>query len=790
VSALRALDRKVLRELWEMRSQALAIALVIGCGVATFVMFRVTLESLQQTRTHFYRDYRFPEVFASLKRAPESLRARIAAIPGVRQVDTRVVAAVTVDVAGFPEPVTGLLTSVPDDGEPLLSRLYLFQGRSVEAGRDDEVVVSEAFARAHGFAPGDRLHVVVKGVRKALRIVGTAVSPEHVHQLRPGSVFPDFERYAVMWMARTPLGSAYDLEGAFNHVAIALHAGASAQGVIDRLDALLGRYGGIGAHGREDQPSHRFLDEEFKQLANLSGVFPVIFLGVAAFLLNVVVSRLVGTQREVIATLKAFGYSSGQVTRHYALLVSAIVGVGVVLGVASGGWLGRGLAVLYTRFFRLPYLEVTLSLPVLAQAVAVAAAAALAGTLVAVRLAARLRPAEGMRPESPAVYRRTLVERLGAERLLSQPSRMILRGLGRRPVKSALTVLGIALACGIMMTGRFQEDTVAFMLDVQFQLSQRQDLTVTFVEPTSRRVLHELTGLPGVAYAEPLRSVPVRLRSGHRSYRTGIEGIEPGGRLRRVLDRQMRELTVPPAGLLLTDYLGEILAVGPGDVVTVEVLEGSRPVREVPVAGLVSQYVGVAAYMDLEALGRWLREGPAVSGAFLATDPAHAAAVYRRLKDSPQVAGVVERDREVRNFRKMMEETMLLFVSVATFFAGVIAFGVVYNSARITLTERGRELASLRVLGFTRGEIAYILLGELGLLTLLALPLGFLVGRALCGYIAATAKTDLYRVPLVLEPDTYAFAALVVLVSAVVSGLVVRRRLDTLDLIAVLKTRE
>jgi putative ABC transport system permease protein len=790
VSAVRALDRKVARELWEMRGQALAIALVIGCGVATFVMFRVTLESLQQTRAHFYRDYRFAEVFASLKRAPESLHARIAAIPGVRRVDTRVVAAVTVDVAGFPEPVTGLVTSVPDDAESSLDRLYLFQGRRVEAGRDDEVVVSEAFARAHGLAPGDRLHVVVEGVRKALRIVGTAVSPEHVHQLRPGSVFPDFERYAVMWMARTPLGSACDMQGAFNSVVVGLEPGVRPESVIDPLDGLLARYGGTGAYARGDQASHRFLDEEFRQLENLSGVFPVIFLGVAAFLLNVVVSRLVGTQREVIATLKAFGYTSGQVARHYALLVAAIVGAGVLLGVGAGAWLGRGLAVLYTQFFRLPYLELTLSLPVLAQAVAVAGVAALAGALVAVRLAARLPPAEGMRPEAPAVYRRTLVERLGAGRLLSQPTRMILRHIGRRPVRSGLTVLGIALACGIMMTGRFQEDTVGFMLDVQFRLSQRQDLTVAFVEPTSHRVLHELAGLPGVAHAEPLRTVAVRLRSEHRSYRTSIEGLEPGGRLRRLVERDLRELPVPPAGILLTDYLGEILGVGPGEVVTVEVLEGGRPVRQVPVAGLVSQYVGVAAYMDLGALGRLLREGQALSGVYLALDEAGAGSVYRRLKDSPRVAGVVERAREISNFRATMEKTMLFFVSVATFFAGVIAFGVVYNSVRITLTERGRELASLRVLGFTRGEIAFILLGELGLLTLLAIPPGFLLGRALCAYIAATAQTELYRVPLVLEPDTYAFAALVVLVSAVVSGLVVRRRLDALDLIAVLKTRE
>ena len=787
---MRAIDRKLWRDLWHVRGQAVAIALVVASGIATYIMFLSTLASLQETRDHYYRDYRFADVFVSLKRAPESLRRRIAEVPGVAQVDTRVVAPVTVDIPGFAEPVTGIITSIPDHAEPLLNRLFLREGRRVGAGSSDEVMVSEAFAEAHGFRPGDRLRVVVKGVRKELVIVGTAASPEHIHQLRPGSAFPDYARYGVMWMARTPLGNAYDMEGAFNSAVVTLSAGADARDVIDRLDDLLARYGGTGAIAREDQRSHRFLSEEFKQLRNLSGVFPMIFLGVAAFLLNVVVARLVGTQRDQIAALKAFGYSNRQVAFHYVKFVLVILAVGAIAGVAMGAWLGQGLSAVYTRFFRLPYLEFALTPSLILKPVAVAAVVVLAGTLAAVRGAARLRPAEALRAEAPAVYRETLLERLGARRLLSQPSRMILRHLARRPVKAGLSVIGIACACGIMMTGRFQEDTVSFMLDVQFDLSQREDLAVTFVDPTSRRVLWDLESLPGVEYAEPFRTVPVRLRFQHRSFRTSLEGVDPDGHLKQLVDTRLARVTVPPDGLLLTGYLGEILGVRPGDRLIVEVLEGDRPVREVPVVALVNQYVGVSAYMDLAALNRLLREGHAVSGAYLDIDGDQASGVFQRLKETPRVAGVVERGQEIRNFRKTMDETMIFFVTVATFFAAVITFGVVYNSARITLTERSRELASLRVLGFTRQEIAYLLLGELGLLTLLAIPPGLLIGRGLCGYIAATAQTDLYRVPLVLEPSTYAFAVLVVLAAAAVSGLIVRRRLDELDLIGVLKARE
>ena len=785
-----ALDRKLGRDLWHLKGQALAIALVIACGVATFVMFLSTLDSLKLTREHFYQDYRFAQVFVSLKRAPDRLAARLGDIPGVARVDARVVAPVTVEIPGFAGPVSGLITSVPDHGEPALNRLYLKSGSFVSGARSDQVVISEAFAAAHHLRAGDRLAVIVNGRRKELRIAGTAISPEFIHQLRPGGVFPDYQRYAVMWMARTPLAKAMDMAGAFNNVVLRLAPGANEKDVIGRVDTALASYGGTGAYGRADQSSHRFFSEELQQLESSSALFPVIFLGVAAFLLNVVVSRLVSTQRDQIATLKAFGYSNNAIALHYLKLVMLVVTLGVALGLVAGIWLTRVMGAMYMGFFRLPYIEYQLTPGVLIAAILTSAAAGTMGTLFAVAGAARLKPAEAMRPEPPALYRETLIERLGLKSLMSAPMRMIVRHLGHRPVKSLLTVIGISFAAALTMTGRFQQDTVNFMMHVHYGLTQRDDLTVTFTEPTSRRALFDLLGVRGVEYGEAFRNVPVRLRNGHYSYRTVIQGRQPQGRLMRVLNNRLQPLELPPDGLVLTDYLARLLHVRPGDELTVEVLEGGRPVRRIPVVGLVKQYIGVSGYMDLAALNRLLGDGPVVSGAYLAVDRRQADAVYRKLEGMPRVAGVAVRESEIRNFRRIMQETMLFWSSVSTLFAAIIAFGVVYNSARITLTERGRELASLRVLGFTRGEISYILLGELAVLTLAAIPPGLLLGRWLCGYIAAMVQSDLYRVPLIVEPASYAFSALVVILSAAVTALLVRRRLDRLDLIAVLKTRE
>jgi len=789
---MRALDRKLLRDLWHLRGQVLAIAAVIMGGVATLVMSISTYDSLVTTRDRFYREYRFAEVFANLKRAPEPVAERLRALPGVERVETRVIAGVKLEVQGFTDPITGLLLSLPDSGEPLLNALHLKRGRMVQPYSSDEVVLSDTFADAHHFEPGDRLAAIINGKRKTLTIVGVAVSPEYVYQIAPGAMFPDFKRYGVLWMGRNALAAAYDMEGGFNNATATLARGARVQDVLDRMDAVLGPYGGTGAYARKDQFSNRFLSEELKQLQTMATIFPAIFLGVAAFLLNVVVSRLIALQREQIAILKAFGYTHLAIGWHYVKLVMLIVILGVAGGIGLGAWFGQGLSNVYMETtFRFPYLDYQLHFGVIAISFAVSSVAAVSGTLFSVFRAARLAPAEGMRPETPTIYRATFFERIGLQRWLAAPSRMILRHIERRPVKSLLTVLGIACACGLMMVGNYQKGAIDFMVDIQFRQAAREDLALAFIEPTSGKALHELAALPGVTHVEGFRDVSAILRFRNYSYRSAVYGIQPEGHLHRSLDARLQPIAVPPGGIVLTDHLAQnILHVQPGELLTVEILEGNRKIAQVPVLGITKQYLGVSAYMQQESLNALLREGHVVSGAYLAIQPGAEQAVYAKLHERPRVLGMVANAAAIRSFYATIGEFVLFYNMVATLLAGAIGFGVVYNSARIALSERGRELASLRVLGFTQGEIGYILLGELAVLTLAAIPVGMLVGVGLVGILVLAFESDLYRLPLILTPNNYAMGATVVVASALLSGLLIWRRLGSLDLVAVLKTRE
>lgn len=788
---MRVLDRKLLRDLWHMRGMAAAISLVMIGGISTFVMSRVTYESLTATQARYYIDQRFADVFANLVRAPEAVADRFTEIPGVNQVETRVVAPVNLEIEDFDDPVTGKIVSLPEFAAPRLNVPYLRRGRLPAPGADDEVAVSEDFADAHGFEPGDPIVAIIKGRRKRLDIVGIALSPEYMYAIPPGALFPDFERYGILWMNRRALATAFDMDGAFNDITFSLQRGASEREVIDRVDIVLARYGGMGAYGRENQFSHRFVSEELRGLETMATIFPVIFLGVAAFLLNVVVSRLVATEREQIGTLKAFGYSTLQIGMHYIKLVLSITAIGLAAGIGIGLRFARGLGGIYQEFYSFPYLQFQLDPLILLQAVLVTAVAALAGTVFAVRRAASLPPAEGMRPEQPPVYRATMLERVGLQRRLAEPSRMIVRHIARRPVKAALTMLGIAAAGGILMMTNFQRDAINWMVGVQYGLSSREDLTVLFTDPTPRRALYSLQSLDGVEYAEGFRAVPARLVNGHRYHRLAVDGLEPDGELQRVLDAALLPVAIPAEGIVLTEYLADqILRIAPGEMLTIEVLEGSRPVLQVPVAGTTRQYLGVNAYMSRDALNRLMREGPAISGARLAVDAGRQVEIFRDLRAMPRVAGTVIRETSIEQFNEMMDESMLYFAFITALLGGFIAFGVVYNSARIALSERSRELASLRVLGFTRGEVGYILLGEIGLLTVLAIPLGFVFGGVLSGYLAAAFSSDLYRIPLIVAPATYATAATIVLVSFATTAALIWRKLARLDLIEVLKTRE
>jgi putative ABC transport system permease protein len=787
---MRALDRKLIRDFGRLWAQSLAIALVMACGVATLILAIGTYQSLDETRSAYYERYRFGDIFAAATRAPDSLGRQIAAIDGVAAVETRIASPVILDIPGLREPATGLAISIPESGDIAVNDVFLRQGRLPGGGRGNEVAVNWNFAEAHHFTIGSDFEAVINGSKIKLTIVGVVLSPEYIYALGPGDMMPDNRRFGVLWMQDKVLAPLFNLDGAFNSVSLRLLPGASGSAVIEKLDQLLEPYGGTGAYGRKDQISNAFLDGELVQLKGMAEIIPPIFLAVSAFLINMILSRLISLEREQIGLLKALGYGRFAVVWHYLKLVLVIAAIGTFIGVAGGTWLGRGLTRLYAEFYSFPFLIFRETPGIYLIAVGISFAAAILGALRAVSTAFALPAAVAMRPPAPQVYRRALGSLLGGRRIFSQLTTMALRHVVRHPVRSTLTAIGIAFSVALVGEALGTMDSVEAMLDAIYYRTDRQDATLAFNTPRPPSVVSAAESLPGVLTAEPFLDHPVRMSNGHYSRQLVITGKPPGTDLSRVLDLDLKPVILPPAGLALGDRVAQILHVNVGDMVRVALLDGDRRTVEAPVTQIIQSYIGLVVYMDINALARLAGTGPRVSGVHIALDSAKLDDLYAAVKKTPQISSVALQSVSRQRMQETMQENMNISLFIYFALAVIIAFGVVYNSARIQLSERARELASLRVLGFRRAEVSSILFIEVGVAVALAQPIGWLVGTGFGWLITQSLATDIFRVPFVIELRTYAVGSLVVAAAALFSAAIVRRRIDRLDLIRVLKTRE
>lgn len=785
-----ALDRKLLRDLRRIWAQSLAIALVMACGVAVLIISFGTLQNLTQTRDAYYERNRFAEIFASATRAPHDLVVEIAAIDGVAQVEARIVDHVVLDMPEMPEPGMGRIVSLPADGEPILNVPLLRMGQLPDPLSADEVAVSEPFAHAHGLRPGDGFRAIVNGQLRELRVSGVALSPEYIYTIGPATLFPDDRRFGIFWMSHQAAASAFDLDGAFNDLTLRLLPGADAAPVMAAIDELLDPYGGTGAHDRDRQMSHTFLKQELEQLQALAWIMPPIFFVVSAFLVNMVLGRLIALERQQIGLMKAVGYSTFEIAVHYLKLAGLIGAMGVVIGWGAGMWVADGMTELYGQFFQFPYLVSSPSTAAFAISGVLAMLTVLLGAFRAVRGTVRLRPAVAMSPPAPPKFTQGLVDRIGNGLRLRQTTMMILRSITRWPGRAAVTLFGVAASVAVLVGSFFFFDAVEVMKDEMFSLSNRQQMTLNLSREQTLAALDNARSLPGVLAVEGGYAVPVRLSNGGRESLQSLQARANGTELVRVLDRNREPVVMPSRGIVLPELLARDLGARAGDLIAVEFFTGHRETHVLPVASVVQQTLGEAAYMSEGALHALLRQAPRVNQINLLIDEAELPALYAQIKETPGVSGVALWSEVRRQFDEQLDENLFTSVLIYATLGVLITVGVVYNAARIQLAERSYELASLRVLGFSRAEVSYVLVGEIMLLTVIGLPLGWLAGYGFAALSAQGLSSEIVNIPLVVSKSTYGWATLLVFVSALVSVLVVRRRLDRVDLASALKQKE
>jgi putative ABC transport system permease protein len=784
---VRPLDRKLLRDLRRLAPQAAAIALLGAIGVSVAVMANSALKSVQVAEDRFYTDTRFGDVFATAERAPNELVTKLRAIDGVVAVDARASGGGLAPVPGLDRPAHATLIALPDQDAYALNRVVVVAGRMPE--RPNEAVALKAFLDAAHVSLGQRLTATVNGRQVSLAIVGAGVSPEFVYSTS-STLLPDDAHEAVLWAPKATVEGAAGQVGAFARVSLKLSGDTLPEAVLPQVDRLLAPYGGTAAQARADQPSNKFVTDSLRRLRLLSVILPPIFLVVAAALTHMVMARLVETEREQIGLLKAFGFTNREVALPYLKLAAAIGVLGVLVGGLAGAGLAAGLTTIYAQYFRFPVFAPQFDWGVFALTGTVAVVAAVAGASLSALRAAALAPAVAMQPAAPVAYRRGFLDRLDLAARLDQPTRMILRRIERFPGKTALTAGGLALSLALLVSTQFLQDALDRVIDDAFFRAQRWSAQLTFFHPRDRSAIAEAVRLPGVVAAEPVRGAGAWAEGPAGRKQAGLIGIDPGSTLVQPLDARGRRLALMGRGVVLSSALAEHLGLRAGGFVDLDILEGKRPHLYLPITALADDYSGLNVYIDRRALNGLLGEGDLASSANLVAAPDATPRLYQALVQIPQVIAASSRDDTVANWRATTAKSFSITIGFYLTFSGAIALGVAYNMGRITLAERSRDLATLQVLGFTRGECAYILYGELVAIALIALPFGTGLGTLMAQGLVKAFSRDELRLPVAITPRTMAVSISAYAGSVAIGCLMLQRQLSRLDMVAVLKTRE
>lgn len=779
------LNLKAIREIKGLKSQTITTALVALCGIAVQIGYVSAYVSLNSAKERFYTNSRFADIFATVKRAPESVLPTIRNIPGIQQAETGILYEASLRVAGLEEGASARIVSI--GRHDVLNKIRVSEGRMPEVGSATEACVSEGFAHANHLGPGSTVEALINGKSRQVHIVCIALSPEYIYAIRAGSFMPDDKHYGIFWMTREALTDIAGFGGSFNALAIALSPGTKPPDVLKSVDRILDPYGNPGAYARDKQLSNVFLNNELYQLQVMGYSIPIIFLGVAAFLLHIVIGRLINRQREQIATLKAVGYSNLQVGLHYLSIVTFMTLSGALPAILPGIWLGQWTTEMYKDYMKLPDFHFVFDPMVPLWGILFAIVASFLGALSSLKAVMKLNPAEAMRPPAPPRYEKTFIEKAAR---LTPFTLMGFRHVALKPFQSILSVAGLSMAGAIIVMGFIWTDMVQFLLTVQFNSIQREDVMVNFQGPRPTNVLGEMRVIPGVIYVEGYRIAPIRLHAGHRTKEMALTGLPEGARLRRILKKDFRPNPIPASGILLNESLAKTLSLHPGDIVTLELLEGDRRQVSVPIAGLAEELLGSGAYMEISKMNALLREGPVISTAALSVDLSLLESVQRELRSMPYILSVDSKLFVIRMFHSLYADMLLVMALMLIGFASVIAIGVVYNTVMVALAERSWELASLRVLGFTQGEVFQMLLVELTLQIIVAIPFGVLLGYYMNSAMLAGLPEDQYHFPIILQPYAVASCAGILIASAAVSSFLVWQRIKKLDLVSVLKVRE
>lgn len=789
------LYRKLIRDLLARKGALLALVLMVAIGVACYVGLAGVFRDLDSARSRYYNTNRLADFSVDVKRLPTTLLPQISQSQNIQRLEGRISFPARIDLPKVALPISGTAISLPLERQVIINDVLLCRGSWFRGGDDHEVILNDAFATANQLKPGDRIQVLLLDREYDLLIVGTAMSPEFVYLVPPGAgLAPDPARFGVLYLRKDFLQRACDLQGACNQLVGLAHNNSKPELVrtLEILERQLEPYGVTNTTPVQEQTSVQFLADELMGLKSTAMVMPTIFLVVAALVLNILVGRMVSQQRSTIGTLRALGYSTRSIFTHY-LGYGAIVGaLGGTSGCLFGVWMQSFYVGVYRQFFDIPQINLHLYGDILWQGWLISVICSMLGTVKGIRYAVRLEPSEAMRPPAPEIGGKVLPERVTIFwNHLSFNWKMVFRAIFRNPFRSGVVILASVISTALIVSAFGMLDSLDYLMNYQFIRISHEDNTISLREPVDMGSISEARLLPGVKAVEPQLSVPCELRLGPLRRRVGVIGLPSNNRLFTPLDKLNQPVVIPQRGLVLSKKLAELLNARQGDVLQLRALIGTRKECWAPVMAVVDTYLGLSAYAHLEYLSHLIGETAVVNNLLTVNQPKQSDDRFlHEVHQRPAVIGVSRRARSMEALHESFGQTMGVFIGVLVLFAGLIAFGSVFNTALVSLSERQREVASLRVLGYLPGQISRIFSGESLLLNVVGIGLGLWAGHGMVELISQAYNTDVYRFPAIIHPLRYPLSVVLMLFFVGLAQWIIYRMIRRLDWLEQLKVKE
>ncbi len=808
----------LLREILNAKSQFFAVAAVMFFGITLFYSSYMAYFSLKESVAAYYERYNFLDYYAEARNVTPEIIKKIKEIEGVSEAIGRISAEInafappkkegavknafiSADIGGTGKnsirKITLRLISLPDRNLPEINSLLVQQGSYFDSDNKYLCLVNNKFAEFYDLKKGDTIKTIINLRQCDFKLSGVVSGPEFIIALK-SITSPLSDDFGIIYVKESAAQQILGYESSYNQVHVRFKKGADAKSAIDKIEKMLKPYGFSNGFDRDKQFSYKVISEEIKNLQNTALMFPSVFLFVAATIIYIMQKRLVNNQRTQIGVMKAFGYSNAAVLWHYVKYALLMAATGCVPALFAGYQLGSLLLNVYNQVFAIPELDPKIYWKVVGMSLFISFAFSFLASFNSVKRISRIQPAQAMRTEPPEAGRTIFIEKIKPVwNCFSFSYKMIFKNIFRNAQRTSLNVFGISATIMFFMISMFFADSIDFAFNSQFFEFQKQDYSVIFSRPSAAADVMALESVGGVASAEPVVQLGVEIIKGWQKRETVLIGLAKSNKFTRLIDDDLKPMELPDEGIVIAHMLARSFSIKKGDMITVKTYIGNfklkdasrEIIKRVRVAAIAKQYAGINCFMSEKALKDFLGEGSFATGAYIKTQKGRGTEVKKKLLE---YSGIDEVQGRLDIYNAFMDQLkfMKVFVTIMIIFGGVMGFAIIFNSTLISIMERMRELASLKVLGYTQYELKRLLFVENILICAFSCAPGAAVGYLMCEFVGYLFSNDMFALEIVIYKKTYLIAFFLVFLCTVIAGLATGRSLNNLDMVEVLKSRE